>query len=162
MGPAQSIKTCLARSFQFKGRASRSEFWWFYGFMVVALLGLEITGASEMDVSYITAAMLFAIPLFAAAYRRIQDVGKPGWLVFVPFAIIAVTMQIARFSEAEIPKLIDTYQSGNVAASMPTLATLIAGYSLFSFVLMALVVFLRRPSDPSTNKYGPNPNEVPS
>lgn len=29
MGPLDAIKTCLAKSFQFKGRASRSEFWWF-------------------------------------------------------------------------------------------------------------------------------------
>ena len=34
MGPVQALKTCLRKSFQFSGRASRSEFWWFMTFAV--------------------------------------------------------------------------------------------------------------------------------
>ncbi|MEO0905038.1 MAG: DUF805 domain-containing protein, partial [Pseudomonadota bacterium] len=33
MGPLDAIKTGFAKSFEFKGRASRSEFWWFAAFV---------------------------------------------------------------------------------------------------------------------------------
>lgn len=36
MGPAQAIKTCFAKSFQFSGRASRAEFWLFGLFCMIA------------------------------------------------------------------------------------------------------------------------------
>ena len=40
MGPIQSITTGIARSLQFSGRATRSEFLWFAGFIFVASLVL--------------------------------------------------------------------------------------------------------------------------
>ncbi|MDD9855928.1 MAG: DUF805 domain-containing protein, partial [Gammaproteobacteria bacterium] len=29
-GPVDAIRTCLVKFFDFRGRASRSEFWWFF------------------------------------------------------------------------------------------------------------------------------------
>ena len=41
MGPLDAIKTCLAKSFQFKGRASRAEFWWFAcALFIITILAL--------------------------------------------------------------------------------------------------------------------------
>jgi uncharacterized membrane protein YhaH (DUF805 family) len=42
MGPADAVRTCLARYFDFRGRTSRPEFWWFMLFCFVAPLAATI------------------------------------------------------------------------------------------------------------------------
>jgi uncharacterized membrane protein YhaH (DUF805 family) len=42
MGPADAVRTCLARYFDFRGRASRPEFWWFMLFCFLAPLVASI------------------------------------------------------------------------------------------------------------------------
>ena len=37
----EAVKTCLSKYFDFKGRARRSEYWWFYLFTII---GSIITG----------------------------------------------------------------------------------------------------------------------
>jgi uncharacterized membrane protein YhaH (DUF805 family) len=40
MSFGESIATCLRKYADFKGRASRGEYWWFFPFYIVAALGL--------------------------------------------------------------------------------------------------------------------------
>ena len=42
MGPFDALKTGFAKSFQFKGRASRSEFWWFAALLACVALVLLV------------------------------------------------------------------------------------------------------------------------
>ena len=94
MGPVQAIKTCLAKSFQFSGRASRPEYWWF------APLGIlfPIVGAKGMngDVIYLSppvrfvVVILLSIPLISATARRLADVNKARREAVVVFTLCMV------------------------------------------------------------------------
>ena len=86
-----AVKSCLQKSFDFNGRASRSEYWWFYlAFNVISTLcGVisvfmwTITG-SELWTIIVYLPYILYFPLLSAGVRRIHDHGKSGWLILVP------------------------------------------------------------------------------
>ena len=116
MGFGQAVRTCLGKYGTFSGRASRSEFWWFYLFTVIVsgipiFLGgifLGISSGSSADGSaggvtlliavllYIVgvlASLAFLVPSIAVGCRRLHDRGTSGWLqllLLVPCANIVL------------------------------------------------------------------------
>lgn len=81
----------------FKGRARRSEYWYFVlaHFMVAFTIGflgglLSPTVASLLSTIYTLATL---IPLVALCIRRVHDVDKSGWFALVPIYnfILAIT-----------------------------------------------------------------------
>jgi len=82
----------------FKGRASRSEYWWFYLFFVLLSWGATIVGtvvSSDFGptLSGIVSLALF-IPSVSAATRRLHDTGKSGWWQLLYFTIIGIPFLI--------------------------------------------------------------------
>jgi len=76
----ESIWTCFKKYAEFRGRASRSEFWWFMLFVVLVTAALTYLG--ETWVSIFTIAIL--LPLLAVGARRLNDIGKsPCWQLFL-------------------------------------------------------------------------------
>lgn len=71
----QAIKSCLGQYATFSGRASRSEFWWFFLFQVLALIVTSMLG----DTAYSIAALLLLLPALAVGTRRLHDIGRSGW-----------------------------------------------------------------------------------
>lgn len=80
-----SIETCLNKYGDFSGRASRSEYWYFYLFVLVADLILSYSKVPIVD-TY--GSLVFILPSFAAAARRMHDIGRSGWWMLVPIANI--------------------------------------------------------------------------
>jgi len=103
MSFGQAVRSCLSKYATFDGRATRSEFWWFYLFtlivsFVVLLPGyiLMIAGAAASSdgsspgiVFWIglvliiigaLASLALYIPFLAAGCRRLHDRGQSGWL----------------------------------------------------------------------------------
>jgi uncharacterized membrane protein YhaH (DUF805 family) len=85
---SESITTCLGAKYAvFKGRAIRSEFWWYVLF--IDLYGLLVNIGLQFDVPLgfliLTGSGLLylIIPLFAVMVRRFHDVGKSGWTVLI-------------------------------------------------------------------------------
>ena len=87
----QSIKICFQKFFIFKGRASRSEYWWFYLFCHVPIPILFIRNELVMALGWIMLILLL-IPSLAAAVRRLHDVNTSGFFILI--AIIPVVGQI--------------------------------------------------------------------
>jgi len=81
-----AISTCFNKYATFTGRASRSEFWYFYLFYIIALIAGMIIDASigTSFVQYLAILVLW-LPMLAAEVRRMHDVGKSGWFILVPF-----------------------------------------------------------------------------
>lgn len=96
----QAVNTCIRKKYvTFSGRASRSEFWWFYLFYVLAFIveGLLLTvvleslGSSpEIPIySWILlgiSVMIFLgllIPLITVSVRRLHDLNYSGWWYLV-------------------------------------------------------------------------------
>jgi uncharacterized membrane protein YhaH (DUF805 family) len=109
----QAIKHCFKHYADFRGKASRSEFWYFYLFTTImgwllAFILVSITfrtvdisiipkmsGVLLLMLGYYSWTMLLilcivvilGIPTLAAAARRLHDTGKSGnylWLLLVP------------------------------------------------------------------------------
>lgn len=75
----------------FKGRARRSEYWWYtLGSIILFLTAtildrvLEINfGETYYGPFYLILALATFIPGLAVAVRRLHDVGKSGWFYFI-------------------------------------------------------------------------------
>jgi len=80
----------------FSGRARRAEYWYFYLFTIIflivalildSIIGIKI-GGSGVGPVYIIYALFIIIPSLAVATRRLHDIGKSGWMLFlslIPF-----------------------------------------------------------------------------
>ena len=96
----QSIKHVFSNYATFRGRASRSEFWWFYLFnqlvggipvglgVVLLMIGalsdpvstpLIVLGSVLLGLGLIVALALL-VPVLAVGSRRLHDRGLSGWL----------------------------------------------------------------------------------
>ena len=82
----ESVETCLKKYADFSGRASRSEYWWFFLFNIlmgavgsiadIILLGEEV-GSTGIIQSLVTLGLL--LPGLAVGARRLHDINKSGW-----------------------------------------------------------------------------------
>lgn len=81
----ESISTCLKKYVTFKGRASRSEFWWFYlfNFLCGIVAGLLDKAIGISVISTVVSLGLF-LPGLAVAVRRCHDSDHSGWWVICP------------------------------------------------------------------------------
>lgn len=75
MNFGQAISNCLSKYATFSGRASRSEFWWFFLFQV--LISVAASMLSEKLSGLVSLALL--LPALAVGARRLHDIGKSGW-----------------------------------------------------------------------------------
>ncbi len=82
MNFTKSIQTCYKKFFDFSGRASKSEYWWFqlYGIIIYGLLFVF-----QGDLAFVFSILAIAniIPLWAAAVRRLHDTDKSGWFILI-------------------------------------------------------------------------------
>ena len=109
----QSISTCMRKYVTFSGRATRSEFWWFYLFTVLVnfaatsqassfvpdlLNGQDMTENESscflnnfffLYLSTITSLILL-LPSLAVAVRRLHDVGRSGLWILIAFTVIGI------------------------------------------------------------------------
>ncbi len=74
----EAIKVCLTKYVDGKGRASRSEYWYFALFQFLVDL---VTGG--------VAAILLLLPSITVSVRRLHDIGKSAWaLLWVLLPVI--------------------------------------------------------------------------
>lgn len=105
----ESISTCFSKYATFDGTASRSEYWWFFLFLV--LTGLVLSMASDTVAAIFNLATI--IPSLAAGARRLHDTDRSGWwqlLLLIPIigwiAVIVLLAQESkpnRYASAVVP-----------------------------------------------------------
>ena len=86
----------LARSFDFKGRSSRKEFW-IFAFVNVAI-NVVLAGITPWSFIY---SLCLILPILALTVRRLHDSGKSGWSILlglIPF-IGAILLLILMLTE---------------------------------------------------------------
>nr|WP_295769502.1 DUF805 domain-containing protein [Rhodoferax sp.] len=71
----ESVKVCFSKYVDFGGRATRSEYWWFFLFIVLVSLAASLV--SNMLSGLFSLATL--LPSIAAATRRLHDTNRSGW-----------------------------------------------------------------------------------
>ena len=104
MGPIKAVRTATAKLFNFRGRASRSEFWWVTLFAVIAggiiaMIFTSVFGVSPEEKILPDGLMtiVLALPFMALITRRLNDVGCGLWQhivywLYIPLSIITKFM----------------------------------------------------------------------
>ena len=101
-----AIKTCLVKTVDMNGRASRSEFWFFIlfsflGGIITFIVDVGILGYS-IDSEYSPINSIFSIvlliPTIAVSCRRLHDTNKSGWWQLIYFTIIGGILLIIWFA----------------------------------------------------------------
>ena len=101
----------LKKYADFSGRARRSEYWYFVLFnMIFAIVAMVLDNILSTTVSPLPYGVFYFIYLFAVllpslavAVRRLHDVGKSGWFMFIaliPF-VGAIWLLILYFTEGD-------------------------------------------------------------
>lgn len=113
--PVKAVMSCLRNYARFRGRAARSEFWWFFAFWQIALTcgsaidvaaGWNPVGSAAQSAATnggpvataVAAALL--IPLFAVFSRRMHDVGRSGLYIFWIFTVIGTIWVLVRLCQS--------------------------------------------------------------
>lgn len=66
--------------FQFKGRAARPAYWWFFLFYFVVFIALEVLG---IDILSLIVSLGLILPSLGAGVRRLHDINRSGWWLLV-------------------------------------------------------------------------------
>jgi uncharacterized membrane protein YhaH (DUF805 family) len=113
----ESIKTVFSKYAVFRGRATRSEFWWWYlftaivGFALSLIMNIATAGvAGSSDINAILAAqtpfvaisslvsLVFLLPTICVTVRRLHDTNRSGgwwWIQLIPFVGIIIIIVFA-------------------------------------------------------------------
>lgn len=75
----ESVQTCFQKYAEFRGRASRSEFWWWALFNLIATVCLGIID-ERLSIAFTVATLL---PYLAVTSRRLHDTNRSGWAQLV-------------------------------------------------------------------------------
>lgn len=119
MGPIEAFTTGWRKSFTYGGKATRSEYWWFFFTNIIAMAILFIivnaTATDNIIAQLIFFTYIFAqiFPSISIGFRRIRDIGKSwGWyfVSFIPFVgsfwFVALMCQRSGRYENEAPRIV--------------------------------------------------------
>jgi uncharacterized membrane protein YhaH (DUF805 family) len=88
-----NFQTAIRSGFQnytnFKGRASRAEYWWWALFTVI----LSILLSSISDSIGNLGSLVTLLPSIAVAIRRVHDVDRAGWFILVPIYNLVLVLR---------------------------------------------------------------------
>ncbi len=91
-----AVKICFSKYVDFKGRARRSEFWWWFLFTVI--VGCVFQMISHTLGYIVNLALL--LPTLAVSVRRLQDLGKEWfWILLLLIPFIGAIILLIMFSK---------------------------------------------------------------
>ncbi|WP_297386807.1 DUF805 domain-containing protein [Acidiferrobacter sp.] len=168
MNAIEAITTCYRKSFHKRGRASRSEFWWFalYYLVLEGVFDLLVQGRRShappsLPVELLILAVgLFAIysffPFVSAEIRRLHDVGRSGWWLVAGMLMGALTEAALG---VDVMSALATYRLRHFVRALISgghwglMLALIATAA----IEIAVFIFLVLPGTAGDNRYGHDP-----
>lgn len=138
---AQAVRVCLKEKYCcFRGRASRSEFWWFS--LCIGLINLAATlllsplpPGTGMGLSLLISLALL-LPNLGVTVRRLHDRNLRGWWLLIPITSLLLWLPGRGAPGGE----------GNAAASLLSLS-----------MCLCYLAILSMPGTAGPNRFGPNP-----
>lgn len=165
MGFLDAVAVCFRKYFDFSGRGSRPEYWWFTLFVVAGSVATTVLDgilfgfdAGLTDIARTPFGSVFTlatlIPSVSATARRLHDMGRSGWAMLlsgIPLTAVAVLGILYLEDESLFYDASgESLSSGMLAASL-----LAAGATIVT--LAVTIWWLTRPSDLGPNRFGPEP-----
>lgn len=143
----EAISVCFRKYATFMGRASRSEFWFFFLFAILVSVAAMVVDTTmlrydfeEYGQTQALTDLTLLLPGQAVAWRRLHDTNRSGWWVggfWLGILVLAVIF------------------TGTFSAYDTTVGLLlpIAGFALTAYVLL-LFVFMCQKGNTKQNRYG--------
>lgn len=83
-----AVRSCLNNYVTFSGRAPRSEYWWFFlfniaGSVVANIVDIALMGTLGFPIFSIAWTLGLILPAIAVSVRRMHDLDKSGWWIFI-------------------------------------------------------------------------------
>ena len=145
-----AVKLFFKNYFNFKGRASRSEYWWAYLALVIVSVVIMIAEGLAMGIDYAGSGVASNLFTFATLIgwlslnaRRLQDRGHTGWwqlAFFVPLIPMIYFGILFLFTEDQAHAI-----------------SLFLVFLLWIVVFITFIVMLCLPPKEDENKWGRNP-----
>lgn len=91
MGFGAAIGSAFRHYARFSGRAARSEYWWFYLFLILLFAvtlfidGFYVADPDPQNIPYVTLGVGLAVmlPGLSVSIRRLHDTNRSGWWYLV-------------------------------------------------------------------------------
>lgn len=84
MSFSEAVKDGFDHYVNFEGRASRSSFWWWVLFAVIASIVANILdSAVDVAIFSVIVGLGLLLPGLSKAIRRLHDTGRTGWWVLI-------------------------------------------------------------------------------
>ncbi len=93
-----SVTACFARYFDFEGRSSRAEFWYWQLFRVLLFLSLTFLETILFSGLNFTFNLFLLIPEVSVSIRRLHDINKSGLWYLLTFTIVGIIPLIYFYS----------------------------------------------------------------
>ena len=158
MGPLAAIQSVFLNYFAFRGRAPRSEYWWFIAFYTIAAIAAGVTDGMELAALAQSEAPSFGglaglwtpwlvlitlIPYHTVSVRRLHDVGLSGWWMFGLLYLPSIAMAVLTI--AALPRI----AAGEIDLSLATSAVVL-------LCSLAFLVLMLWPGTRGENRFGPS------
>ena len=151
---------CLKNYTVFEGRARRKEFWMFQLVSSIIFLVLYFAGYAlhkiigigvDSLIPFIVYGLYIIPPTMAVAVRRLHDVNKSGWPLFIFYLSVAV--YVCLFWEASGHRYWGPLTREDVELILLVIP---------SVPFIWLLILFCKDSYPTENEYGPNPKTLES
>jgi uncharacterized membrane protein YhaH (DUF805 family) len=84
MGVGQAISSGFSNYVNFSGRSSRSEYWFWVLFVLIAdVVAIAIDAAIGMQIVSSLFGLAVLLPGLAVTVRRLHDLDRTGWWIFL-------------------------------------------------------------------------------
>ena len=116
IGFADAIRICVKEKYaHFEGRATRSEYWYFYLFVLITSVICQTAAtvmsfvsedaAMKISILYILFGIAIFLPQLGVTIRRLHDTGKSGrYLLIVLIPIAGIFIFIAQLIKPSSPE----------------------------------------------------------
>ena len=160
MGFGESVKSVLANLTNFKGRARRSELWWYFMlYVIITVIVYMAVGSSTLVQNIIS--ILLQLTIWSVTVRRLHDRGHGGW--WVTLAILLSIFSIVYMWQIGYYEMMSTVNPDMEEVTKTLSNPVVMTVGLASFVVnICIFVFCVLDGKPETNKYGPSPKYIPT
>lgn len=157
----ESVKFCLTKGYaKFQGRATRSEFWWFYlfSFLVNNAFSLldRVFSFVIIELIGILVALAIFLPNIAVSVRRLHDLNLSSWwfcFIYIPLAFLVIIVSYFAINA----QYIDATSLSSLAIGLVICGGLCVLICVISSLVFLILFILR--GTRGVNRFGEDPLE---
>lgn len=166
MGFGEAVSTCFSKYARFSGRAPRSEYWWWFLFVLLVTVGVSFIstilgiGMGSKLVSPALNGLLdlfFLLPNISVAIRRLHDTNRSGWWYVAPFIL---TLFVAAIMIPVLIRMGENHEQGyDTMDGINSSVFLLAGVLGIIDGILGIVLFVWfcMRGTKGANRFGPDP-----